>query len=173
MICYYLKHMLIWFWFVFSVFLWQGTSRGWKIPCHASSETYHVAHFVNYKLHSTLYSTLLIYSVKAYFKRKSIVFIWVNSPECNQYFCCNVNEKHEKFFIYSKDGRNEADCTVFIPCYCKSNIYFLKTVISLCKRIMWWFLPFSPLKCFQRIFLCMHHSRKHSLLCLRNTNRDV
>lgn len=32
---------------------------------HTSSETY----FVNCKLHSTLYSTLLIYSVKAYFKR--------------------------------------------------------------------------------------------------------
>lgn len=37
---------------------------------HTSSETGCVAHFVNQTLHSTLYSTLLIYSVKAYFKKK-------------------------------------------------------------------------------------------------------
>lgn len=44
MICYCLNHMLICFWFVFSVFSLTG---GWKILHHTSSGTYHVAHFVN------------------------------------------------------------------------------------------------------------------------------
>lgn len=70
MICFRLSHVPICSWFLCSAFsLTRDCKEGGRVH-HTSSETGCVAHFVNQTLHSTLYSTLLIYSVKAYFKKK-------------------------------------------------------------------------------------------------------
>lgn len=65
--CYCLNFVLICFLLVFSVFSDKGLRDS---TSHHLLEPAMLHTFVNYKLHSTLYSTLLIYPVKAYFKRK-------------------------------------------------------------------------------------------------------
>lgn len=135
MVCYCLNHMSICFWFMFSVFSWQGTARGWKILHYTSSETYHVAHFVNYRLHSTLYSTLLIYSVKAYFKRK---------PHCvdlSKFIGLQPTLallKWERdvggFLLLHNGGRMKEVTGLFLFSYLEDNFCFLRPFDLFCVR---------------------------------------
>lgn len=165
MVGYCLNHMSICFWFMFSVFSWQGTARGWKILHYTSSETYHVAHFVNCRLHATLYSTLLIYSVKAYFKRKQHCvdlskFIGLQPTLALLKWERDVGG----FLLLHKGGRIKEVTGLFLFSYLEDNFCFLRPFDLFVWGVVWnlhvlfYFLTKScvPLRIFS---VCTHISR--------------
>lgn len=112
---------------------WQGTARGWKILHHRSPETSRVAHFVNYRLHSTLYSTLLIYSVKAYFKKKPHCVYLSKFLGILPILALFTSKRNEgPFLMTQSDGRNEVGNRVFH--------FLLPWRRRLCFKALWLFV---------------------------------
>lgn len=72
-----------------------------------------ITHFVDYKLHSTLYSTLLIYSVKAYFKKKPHCVYLSKFLGTLPILVLFMSKRNEGRFLMEDDGKNEGGNGIF------------------------------------------------------------